>query len=288
MFFNIRAKYYNDYTFHKFKTPDELFYNSNSKYNEIEIILIHGDVGVLGKLPSKLRHLDCDSCRLTSLPELPETLILLYCCYNDLEKIQKLPPNLNVLLCNYNKITELPELPPKLRILACYYNHLTKLPNLPNSLHRLKICNNKIIKLPDKLPPKLQILWITDNKISTLPELPDTIIEFHGSKNNIKYPPIYLPNEMEEFYCEDNLLEYLPVNLLNCRLSRVAFNPISNYITNVLGYVYLYFDIRKSYLRNTCNKIGAWYLECKYNPKYEQCKKRLKLEFEELYEDSTE
>jgi len=33
------------------------------------------------------------------------------------------------------------------------------------------------------------------------------------------------------------------------------------------------------------NKIGNWYLECKYNPKYLACKKRLKLEFEEMYEE---
>ncbi len=32
------------------------------------------------------------------------------------------------------------------------------------------------------------------------------------------------------------------------------------------------------------NKIGIWYLECKYNPKYLACRKRLKLEYEEMYD----
>ena len=31
-------------------------------------------------------------------------------------------------------------------------------------------------------------------------------------------------------------------------------------------------------------KIEEWFLECKYNPKYLYCQKRLKNEYNELYE----
>ncbi len=62
-------------------------------------------------------------------------------------------------------------------------------------------------------------------------------------------------------------------------------NPIHDYIKT-------YFDddwkkyrkFQHETLRIFANKIGNWYLECKYNPKYLACKKRLKLEFEEIYD----
>jgi len=31
------------------------------------------------------------------------------------------------------------------------------------------------------------------------------------------------------------------------------------------------------------NKIGNWFLECKYNPKYLYCRKRLMKEYDEFY-----
>jgi len=35
--------------------------------------------------------------------------------------------------------------------------------------------------------------------------------------------------------------------------------------------------------RKFTNKIGNWFLDCKYNPKYSYCRKRLMKEYEELY-----
>ncbi len=31
------------------------------------------------------------------------------------------------------------------------------------------------------------------------------------------------------------------------------------------------------------NKIGNWFLECKYNPQYKYCQNRLNSEYDELY-----
>jgi len=31
--------------------------------------------------------------------------------------------------------------------------------------------------------------------------------------------------------------------------------------------------------------ISEWFMDCKYNPKYKFCRKRLNKEFDELYED---
>jgi len=65
------------------------------------------------------------------------------------------------------------------------------------------------------------------------------------------------------------------------------YNPIFDNITQ-------YFDddwkkyrkFQHKVYRLFANKIGEWYLECKYNPEYKACKKRLKLEFDEMYDTS--
>ena len=36
------------------------------------------------------------------------------------------------------------------------------------------------------------------------------------------------------------------------------------------------------------NKIGDWYLECKYNPKYKYCKDRINKEYEEAFQNPSD
>jgi len=63
-------------------------------------------------------------------------------------------------------------------------------------------------------------------------------------------------------------------------------NPICEYIKKYFNNSWKqYREFQHKVYRLFANKIGTWYLECKYNPKYLACKKRLKLEFEEMYEE---
>jgi len=93
---------------------------------------------------------------------------------------------------------------------------------------------------------------------------------------------IYLPYNIIEFNCVSNKLEILPIALHPIKYI-CHDNPIYDRVCNIYGDIQNYMIIRQSYYKNMCNKIGNWYLECKYNPKYEQCRKKLKLEYEELY-----
>jgi len=62
-------------------------------------------------------------------------------------------------------------------------------------------------------------------------------------------------------------------------------NPMYEYIEKYFNNSWKqYREFQHKVYRLFANKIGTWYLECKYNPKYEACKKRLKLEYEEMYE----
>jgi hypothetical protein len=44
-----------------------------------------------------------------------------------------------------------------------------------------------------------------------------------------------------------------------------------------------YFEHQKKIENIFSNKIGEWFLDCKYDPKYLYCRKRLMKEYGELY-----
>lgn len=47
----------------------------------------------------------------------------------------------------------------------------------------------------------------------------------------------------------------------------------------------IYNTFTKSRYRKFVRRIENWFLECKYNPKYAYCKRRLEKECKELYEN---
>ena len=178
--------------------------------------------------------------------------------YNNFDEILKLD-NYNDIVhinCAYNSLSSLPELPNSLQELYCRHNNLSNLPELPNSLQELDCTHNNLNSLP-KLPKLLEKLSYGFNKISSLSELPNSLIYFVCGYNNISTFP-QLPNSLKISYFS---------------------NPIHTYIEK-------YFDGNiKNYIehKNVANKIGNWFLDCKYNPKYKYCRKRLMKEYKELY-----
>ena len=164
--------------------------------------------------------------------------------YKSFEEILKLD--------NYNDIN----------YIDCAYNKLSNLPELPNSLVELH-CNN--------------------NKFSILPELPNSLIHLNCEYNNLSSLP-ELPNSLKGLKCFDNDLSNLPE--LPNSLLKISFNynPIHTYIKIYFdGKRQQYFEYQRQIKRIFVNKIGNWFLDCKYNPKYLYCKKRLMKEYDELY-----
>ena len=89
----------------------------------------------------------------------------------------------------------------------------------------------------------IHILCFTGFKIYSLPKLPNSLIGFEYYDN-----PIY--THIEKYF--------------NSETKK-------------------YFEYKIKLQRIFANKIGNWYLDCKYNPKYLYCRKRLMKEYDELY-----
>ena len=114
----------------------------------------------------------------------------------------------------------------------------------------------------------------------------DEIIYLNCANNNLSSNGLpQLPNSLENLYCFDNKLSSLPqlpnsLTCLNCWNNNPIYDYIAKYFNNDWKQ---YREFQHKTLRIFADKIGEWYLECKYNPEYEICKKRLKLEYENLY-----
>ena len=184
-----------------------------------------------------------------------------YESFNEIVKLDNYNDIIHIKCWNSN-LSSLPELPNSLEILYCGYNILSSLPELPNSLKILKCFNNNIDRLP-KLPNSLIELLCYNNNLSSLPELPNSLIYFSCNNNNLSSLP-ELPNSL-------NFLKYI-------------HNPIHAHICKYFdGKKEKYFEYERNIKRKFSNKIGNWFLECRYNPKYMYCRKRLMKEYEELY-----
>ena len=127
---------------------------------------------------------------------------------------------------------------------------------------------NEITKLDDYN----EIIYINcwNNNLRELPQLPNSLTHLYCAYNNLKELP-ELPNSLEYLYCRNN-----PI-----------FKYIEKYFNNDWDqYREFQHKIYNITMKVFANKIGEWYLECKYNPEYKACKKRLKLEFDEMYDTS--
>ena len=61
-------------------------------------------------------------------------------------------------------------------------------------------------------------------------------------------------------------------------------NPIFDYIFKFFsGSIKKYLEHQNKIKTKFVNKIGNWFIDCKYNPKYLYCRKRLMKEYDELY-----
>ena len=190
-------------------------------------------------------------------------IIYINCWSNKLFNIPKLPNSLKILKCYNNKLSRLPDLPNSLTELHCESNNLSNLPELPNTLDYIDCSSNKLISLPE-LPNSLENIYCDYNKISSLPKLPDSLTGLWCGYNNLSSFP------------EISNLSYISIYYNN--------NPIYGYIEEYFdGSIIEYTEYQNDMKRKFVNKIANWFLECKYNPKYLYCRKRLMKEYEELY-----
>ena len=177
-----------------------------------------------------------------------------------------------VQLDNYNDII----------YIDCIRNSLSSLPELPNSLNILYCYNNNLSSLP-QLPNSLTVLFCDNNNLFSLPNLPNTLIGLSCNNNNLSSLP-KLPNSLELLRCPNNSLSSLPELPNSLVTLNYNDNPIYEYIkTYFNGETKTYTEYHNNIKRLFVNKIGNWFLDCKYNPKYLYCRNRLMNEYNELY-----
>ena len=82
----------------------------------------------------------------------------------------------------------------------------------------------------------------------------------------------------------DSIKALLSIIDCNDNICLVIDNTIKS--NNILDKVFWYkadINLHLKY-KKICNKIGEWFLECRYNPKYKYCRTRLMKEFDDLYD----
>ena len=91
-------------------------------------------------------------------------------------------------------------------------------------------------------------------------------------------------NDIIYLDCYNNNLSSLPELPNSLNFLKYIHNPIHAHICKYFdGKKEKYFEYERNIKRKFSNKIGNWFLECRYNPKYMYCRKRLMKEYKELY-----
>ena len=123
----------------------------------------------------------------------------------------------------------------------------------------------------------------SNNNLSSLPELPNSFTHLYCGYNNLSYLP-NLPNTLINIWCYNNNLCDLPKLPISLIYLYYYNNPIHTHIKHYFsGNKNKYYEHQQNIQIIFANKIENWYLDCKYNPKYLYCRKRLMKEYEELY-----
>jgi hypothetical protein len=222
----------------------------------------------------KLKYLDVSHNQLTQIV-LSNSIRILKCKYNFLDRIGLYGGgnhlrNLYYIDCSYNQLRKLFVLYDKIKFINCNHNRIKKLPLISKTVEELHCSHNMINKFP-------------------LIEMPSCIARIDIRSNNIKK----LPNI---------LLQYPCLNNNNCdRKLNTYCNPVYKEIFSRKYDIYKDMVIKDGIVNSeSCSKDGdclihiyfkhkyirkieTWFLDCKYNPKYLYCRKRLMKEYDELY-----
>ena len=239
------------------------------------------------KLPKNLKDLVCCSNFLTSVGKLPKTLEVLYCNCNCIKSLPKnLPPNLKLLYIENNQLTKLSNLPDSIEHLSANHNKLIEINNWPKSLNTASLSFNNIKNLPDEFPPDLETFTCIKNKLKFIPKLPNSMQYISVACNKIKA----LPENIEAIYFEacfgHNQINDIPYDLDLSINYHLYGNPIGRKIYRYFGgCMDDYMDFKKKMLTLYANKIGEWFLKCKYDPQYKYCRNQVMKQYTEIFKE---
>lgn len=308
-----------------FRKCNNIIIPSLKHTNLIKFVSYSCNLNALPELPDTIRRVACEANKIENIDNLPSTLEELRCNRNSIRKIKKLPANLKILNCSGNHdLTEICELPlllndfrsrfckleklPKLKHLTelIYFevdnNKLTWIPELPMSIKHINISNNNLLEFPN-IPLSVDTYDLIFNDVAKLNKPMILFIKYHFNKIpnrynwirrlNIIYPSSSINCNKMSINCDNNA-----GNLY----SMLTGNPVIYSLLKYRNDIYKYFndnfrDIGAmiklisenptklyDYYNSVC-KIEKWFLECKYNPKYKYCRRRLEKEYDEIFNE---
>lgn len=294
----IIVKYY-DYNFKiirdEFRTLNQI--TKVPYYNKIHVISMGNNTeqsrrnGIINyehiRLPTDLKYFNCSYSKIHKLPKkLPKKLEKLYCESNPIYNLPILPDRLTIFNCCYTEIDQILKLPKSLKSLLCKgCKNLKTLSELPDSLIQLIAKDSGLTKIP-KLPPNIEHIDLRNTKVDNMPLLlPSSILSIHLNHTKIFELPLNI--NMKE--CLDKNVQLNDKPTIN-----YIYTPIDKFIESIFTAerdskfetTQKYLTWRNNMYTKFANKIGDWFLECKYNPKYKYCKDRLNKEFNESFSKS--
>ena len=249
-------------------------------------------------LPTTLKYLNCEGSSFIKFNcELPLNLIEFNCsnCYIDA----------HIILSN-----------PSYGLKPYWYNYFTKREDVFDTEDMILIGNDKI----PKLPPKLEILKCGYNYIKELPELPSSLIYIDATSTDLEDLPVSLQycnlsgwddtkTAFDYYFTKHNIFGHKLRKKLKNELGQVI-NPLYNFKYSHGMCLFnwdedMYYDhrvIKKGKPQKVkLNLLGAmmkrleqlkvvsiienWFLECKYNPKYGYCQRRLEEQYNNIYDE---
>lgn len=278
--------------------------------NGLEELIVYVHHYIITYLPNTLKYFSCEGSRYIKFEcELPANLIEFNCsdCYIGLYVYGGQNP---YIYWNMPNKLEVPKNHPYYSNLISIYQE--KLPNLPPKLERLDCSNNYLVELPE-LPPTLKYINL---KCNTITDVPPSLINCNMSGYDDS------DDAFNYYFVENNIFGKNRRMKLKLELGKVL-NPMFNFkyerqqhgcylfripekdniFNNDAYYTYKKFGSGKPQ-KVKLNMIGAimkrlklykavpiienWFLECKYNPKYGYCQRRLQSQYDEMFEDKIE
>jgi len=246
---------------------------------------------------TNLKILDLSHNKYTHIEKLPNSITELKITHNKISSVEKYPSNIEILYLNHNNISKMVNIPSTLTEIHLSFNKLTKFPKFPPSMTNIYISNNCLTSMPIYISYERTCIICIKNLIKEIEpkyRLVFRILSNISNKTRIIFNdnPIY--DNVLKFTCMLFELEYehkLKTTMLN-RLSlyfgkTITTNQIYSYTRMINDSIPCSYRILALYLDvpRAVRIIEKWFIECKYNPKYGYCQRRLENEFDELYEE---
>ena len=244
----------------------------------------------INNLPKKLKEFICSCNPIYEFPEFQNTLEELECVRCKLVTLPKLEhlSNLNKLNIACNNLLRIPKLPKSIKILFCGDNKLTDLPDLPPDMEQYDFKDNNIKKM-SKMMALFAKYKLTKNRC----------YYYHNNNNMIRlYSPNYTDiNRSIHIHSQNiNVDDDNFVQLFNMFDKNPLIYTMMQYRDNLDKFYEEEFvdvdKLMKYYKQDPTNfsayysavkRIENWFLECKFNPKYGYCQRRLQNEFDESF-----